>query len=50
MLGQWDLAVSNLQTAAKLDKSYKSTLKWAQAGQNAAKKGQQIDADSSVWK
>jgi len=50
MLGQWDLAVSNLETAAKLDKSYKSALQWAKAGQSAAKKGQQIDAISLLWK
>ena len=50
MLGQWDLAVSNLQTAAKLDKSYKAALQWAKSGQSAAKSGQQIDAEDSVWK
>ena len=49
MLGQWDLAVSNLQTAAKLDKSYKAALQWAKSGQSAAKSGARSTLQNPAW-
>lgn len=43
MLGQWDLAIANLNSAYKLDKmrgDVYSTLQWAKASKKAAKKGE----------
>jgi tetratricopeptide (TPR) repeat protein len=43
MLGQWNLAVFNLEATLKIDKSYrnaKDSLKWAKEGLEAAKKGE----------
>lgn len=53
MLGQWDQAVANLQSAAKIDKNYndgKAALKWAQAGQKAAKNGGVPKEQAPAWK
>ena len=52
MLGQWDLAVTNLETALKIDKRYedaKNSLKWAKQGQQAAKKNKAPKAKSPQW-
>jgi tetratricopeptide (TPR) repeat protein len=52
MLGQWDQAIANLQTAVKIDKNYNNgnaALKWAQAGQKAAKKGESPKDKAPVW-
>jgi hypothetical protein len=52
MLGQWDQAVANLQTAVKIDKNYNNgnaALKWAQEGQKAAKKGESPKDKAPVW-
>lgn len=51
-MGQWDQAVSNLQTALKIVKGFdaaKSSLKWAKAGQKSAKSGSQPKAPPPVW-
>jgi hypothetical protein len=51
MLGQWDPAVTNLEAAKKGgDSDAKATLKWAQDGQKAAKKGQTLKEGSPTWK
>jgi tetratricopeptide (TPR) repeat protein len=53
MLGQWDQAVANLQSAVKIDKNYndgRAALKWAQEGQKAAKKGESPKDKPPVWK
>jgi len=45
MSGQWDLAITNLEIALKIDKDYgdaKDSLKWAKDGQKAAKTGGRI--------
>ena len=42
MLGQWDLATTNLETALNIDRNYgdaKDALKWAQENEKASKKG-----------
>jgi tetratricopeptide (TPR) repeat protein len=52
MLGQWDLSISNLEAALKIDKGYsdaKDSLKWAKEGQKAAKKGDGSKAQSPQW-
>lgn len=52
MLSQWDLAVTNLETALKIDKKYddaKNSLKWAKEGQQAAKKNKSPKAKSPQW-
>ena len=52
MLGQWDQAVSNLQSALKIDKKYKdakTALKWAKDGQKAATKGRDSKDKPPVW-
>jgi hypothetical protein len=52
MLGQWDLAITNLETALKLDKNYRDaedSLKWAQEGQKAAKRGKSPKTQSPPW-
>ena len=52
MLGQWDLANTNLETSLKINKSYgdaKDGLKWAQQGRKAAKKGKNLRMQSPQW-
>jgi hypothetical protein len=51
-LGQWDQAISNLQSALKIDNDYraaKTALKWAKDGLKAAKKGKQPKEPSPTW-
>lgn len=51
-LGQWNLAITNLEAALKIDKGYadaKSSLKWAKEGLQAAKKGKSPKAPSPNW-
>jgi tetratricopeptide (TPR) repeat protein len=51
-LGQWDQAISNLQSALKIDKDYRdaeTALKWAKDGLKAAKKGKQPKEPSPTW-
>jgi tetratricopeptide (TPR) repeat protein len=51
-LGQWDQAISNLQSALKIDKNYgdaETALKWAKDGLKAAKKGKQPKEPSPKW-
>lgn len=50
--GKWGLAISNLETALKIDKGYsdaKYGLKWAKQGQKAAKKGGKPKLLSPGW-
>jgi len=50
--GQWDLAITNLETAIKIDKDYgdaKDALKWAKEGQKAAKDGKSPKAQDPQW-
>ena len=51
-LGQWDQALSNLQSALAIDKNYRdaaTALKWAKDGQKAAKKGKLPKEPSPKW-
>jgi hypothetical protein len=51
-LGQWDQAISNLESALKIDKDYgdaKTALQWAKDGLKAAKKGKQPKEPSPKW-
>jgi len=51
-LGQWDQAISNLQSALAIDKNYrdaKTGLQWAKDGLQAAKKGKQPKGPSPKW-
>jgi tetratricopeptide (TPR) repeat protein len=51
-LNQWDMAITNLEEALKIDKNYgdaKDGLKWAKAGQKAAEKGNAPKAKSPQW-
>ena len=51
-LGQWDQAISNLQSALEIDKNYgdaETALKWAKDGLKAAKKGKQPKEPSPKW-
>lgn len=51
-LGQWDDAISNLQSALKIDKDYRdaeNALKWAKEGSKAAKKGKQPKEPTPKW-
>ena len=51
-LGQWDQAISNLQSALAIDKNYEdaeTALKWAKDGLKAAKKGKQPKEPSPKW-
>jgi len=51
-LGQWDQAISNLESALAIDKNYRdaeNALKWAKDGQKAAKKGKQPKEPSPKW-
>jgi hypothetical protein len=53
MLGQWDLAIANLNSAYKLDKmrgDVYSTLQWAKASKKAAKKGEKPKIKGKEWK
>jgi tetratricopeptide (TPR) repeat protein len=54
MLGQWDLAIANLNSAFKLNKNYQgdvyATLQWAKASTKAAKKGQKPKIKGKEWK
>jgi tetratricopeptide (TPR) repeat protein len=51
-LGQWDQAISNLESALKIDKDDRdaeSASKWAKDGLKAAKKGKQPKEPSPKW-
>jgi hypothetical protein len=51
-LGQWDLAITNLQEAINIDKVYddaKDSLKWAKEGQKATKSGGSPKAQDPPW-
>jgi tetratricopeptide (TPR) repeat protein len=54
MLGQWDLAIANLNSAFKLNKDYQgavyAALQWAKASKKAAKKGQKPKIKGKEWK
>jgi hypothetical protein len=52
MLGQWDLAIANLNSASKLGKNddVKAALQWAKASQKAAKKGEKPKIKGKEWK
>lgn len=53
MLGHWDLAIANLNSAYKLDKmrgDVYSTLQWAKASKKAAKKGEKPKIKGKEWK
>jgi tetratricopeptide (TPR) repeat protein len=52
MLGQWDLAIANLNSASKLgkDDEVKAALQWAVASQKAAKKGEKPKIKGKDWK
>jgi Protein of unknown function (DUF1566) len=52
-LGQWDQAVSNLESALKIDKGYgdaKDSLQWAKDNQKAAKHGKTAKDKPPLWK
>jgi tetratricopeptide (TPR) repeat protein len=52
-LGQWDQAISNLQTALMIDKNayeVQTALKWAKDGLKAAQKGKLPKEPSPTWK
>jgi tetratricopeptide (TPR) repeat protein len=52
LLGQWDQAVTNLESAVKIDKNFnhgKDALKWAREGQKVAKKGESPKGNAPVW-
>jgi tetratricopeptide (TPR) repeat protein len=51
-MGQWDLAIKNLETSLKIDKNdsdAKDALKWAKEGQKAANSGGSLKAPTPVW-
>jgi tetratricopeptide (TPR) repeat protein len=51
-LGQWDQAIANLQSALSIDKNSnnaKAALKWAKAGQKAAKKSKLPKEPNPKW-
>jgi tetratricopeptide (TPR) repeat protein len=51
-LGQWDLAITNLEAALKIEDNYgnaKESLKWAKEGQKSAKDGKGPKAQSPEW-
>lgn len=53
MLGQWDLAIANLNSAYKLDKNQGDVygaLQWAKASKKAAKKGEKPKIKGKEWK
>jgi tetratricopeptide (TPR) repeat protein len=52
-LGQWDLAITNLEAALKIEKNYddaKDALKWAKQGQKTARGGKVPKMGAPVWK
>jgi Protein of unknown function (DUF1566)/Tetratricopeptide repeat len=52
MLGQWDQAISNLESALKIDKGYgdaKDSLQWARDNQKAAKHDKTAKDKSPIW-
>jgi hypothetical protein len=52
-LGQWDQAISNLESALKIDKGYgdaKDSLQWAKDNQKAAKHGKPAKDKPPLWK
>ena len=52
MLGQWDLAIANLNSAYKLGKTPEgeASLQWAKASKKAAKKGEKPKIKGKEWK
>jgi tetratricopeptide (TPR) repeat protein len=53
MLGQWDEAISNFETALKIDKNdgdAKDSLQWAKDSQKAVKQGKIAKAKPPIWK
>jgi hypothetical protein len=53
MLGQWDQAISKLESALKIDKGYgdaKDSLQWAKDSQKAVKHGKTAKDKSPLWK
>jgi hypothetical protein len=51
-MGQWDLAIANIETALKIDKGFddaKDSLKWAKAGRKAAKSGDSLRVQGPLW-
>ena len=53
MLGRWDEAISNFESALKIDKGYgnaKYGLQWATDNQKAAKQGKIAKDKSPLWK
>jgi Protein of unknown function (DUF1566)/TPR repeat len=53
MLGQWDQAISNLESALKIDKGYedaKDSLQWAKDSQKAAKHNKTAKDKVPLWK
>jgi tetratricopeptide (TPR) repeat protein len=54
MLGQWDLAIANLNSAFKFDKNYQGNvygaLQWAKASKKAAKKSRKPKIRGKEWK
>ncbi|HSY34186.1 MAG TPA: DUF1566 domain-containing protein [Acidobacteriaceae bacterium] len=51
-LGQWDQAIANLQSALAIDKNFAAAhtaLKWAKAGQKAAKKSKLPKEPTPTW-
>ncbi|MGA8938367.1 MAG: DUF1566 domain-containing protein [Acidobacteriaceae bacterium] len=52
MLGDWDQAISNLESALKIDKGYrdaKESLQWAKDNQKAAKHDKTAKDKSPIW-
>jgi tetratricopeptide (TPR) repeat protein len=52
ILDQWDLAITNLEAALKIDKNYgdaKDAWKWSQEGQKAVKKGKNSKLQDPQW-
>jgi hypothetical protein len=52
-LSQWDQAVSNLESALKIDRGYadaKDSLQWAKDNQKAVKQGKTAKDKSPLWK
>ncbi|MGA7830473.1 MAG: DUF1566 domain-containing protein [Terracidiphilus sp.] len=53
MLGQWDQAITNLESALKIDKGYgdaKDSLEWAKDNQKAVKHGKTAKDKPPLWK
>jgi tetratricopeptide (TPR) repeat protein len=52
-LGQWDQAISNLESALRIDKGYgdaKDSLQWAKDNQKAPKHGKAAKDKPPLWK